>query len=178
MRKSTIIMVACFAALALTVQSALAVSVHWKKGSPQFVDNGLTLTESGTLAGLGTSGLQITLSATANPTATCTNPGNGVHQPAGQNPASVNVTGSVSIPAGAVKHGNANYTVTTDPPTSPVAGAPECPNSSWTEDITDMAFTSASINVTQGGVTVFDASKSTCTFDPATSDGAVTSFSC
>ena len=111
------VLVAVLAAMALMSQAAFAVSVHWKHGSPTFTDNGLTLTERGTLAGLGGGDLLITLTATANPTATCTNPGNGTHQPPGQNPAPVTVTGSVSVPASAVKNGNASYVVTTNAPT-------------------------------------------------------------
>jgi hypothetical protein len=183
MRRLTIA-VASLAVLALMSQSALAASVHWKHGSPQFTDNGLTLTETGTLAGLGTgSGADVTLTATANPTAECVNPGTGGHRPPGQNPAPVTVTGSQHLNPHEIKHnGNASYSVTTDAPTTPIAGAPDCNNSpgdnGWEEQILDMAFTSATLTVVQNGVTVFDAPKSTCTFDPATSDGPVTSFSC
>jgi hypothetical protein len=177
MRRASVF-IGVIAVTVLMSQAAFAVSVHWKHGSPQFTDNGLTLTESGSVAGLGGGDLLITLTATANPTATCTNPGNGVHQPPGQNPASVTVTGSESVPASEVKNGNASYRVTTDPPTTPIVGAPGCPNSSWSEDITDLAFTSASLTITQAGVTVFSAPASSCTFNPPTSNGSVSGFSC
>jgi hypothetical protein len=178
MKRRAISFVAVIAFAALLTQAASASNVHWKHGSPKFTDNGLTLTESGTVAGVGGGDLLITLTATANPTATCTNPGNGVHQPPGQNPAPVTVSGSVSLPASAVKNGNASYVVTTDPPTSPIAGAPDCPNASWSEDITDMAFTSASLTIVQGGAPVFAAPNSTCTFSPPTADGSVSGFHC
>jgi hypothetical protein len=118
------------------------------KGTPSFTDNGLTLTATGTLAGLGNTDVGVFLTATANPTAVCTNP-SGAQKPPGQNPASVSVTGSTSIPASAIKNGNAPFTVTTNPPVSPVPGAPDCPGSSWTETITDMTWTSATITVEQ-----------------------------
>ncbi len=177
MRK-TIIVVAVFAALALTAQSALAVSVHWKHGSPSFHDNGLTLTESGTVSGVGGGDVLITLTAQANVNATCTNGGS--HQAPGQNPAPISVSGSQSFPASEIKNGNLTYSVTTNSPGSSVAGAPDCPNSNWTEDINDLAFTSATLTVTQG-ITVFDAPKSTCSLTPLaypSGVGDVTSFSC
>jgi hypothetical protein len=173
--KRTVFAVLAVTVLALTAPAAFASSVHFKHGSPTFRDNGLTLTEAGTVSGVGNSDLQVNLSATGTPSATCTNPGSGEHQPAGHNPATVTLTGTQAIPASAIKNGNAAFSVTTSAPTSPVPGAPECPNAHWREDINDVAFTSATLSIVQGGQTVLSAS---CTFDPATSDGSVRNFSC
>lgn len=155
----------------------LASSVHLKGGKnakPSFYDNGLTLAASGELSGLGGGDVLITISATANPTATCTNPA-GATQPPGQNPAEVTVTGSVSIPEEEIKNGNTPFSVETDPPVTPVLGAVDCPNRLWTEDITDMAFTSATITVEQPeGTIVLTIS---CTFGP-TRNGGVSGVTC
>jgi hypothetical protein len=166
---------ASLAAIGLTVAlatTALATSVHLKGGAraePAFTDNGLTLGAVGDLAGLGFGDVLVKISAVANPTATCTN--NGGTQAPGQNPAPVTVTGSESIPASEVKNGNTHFSVTTNAPATPIAGAPDCPNLNWTEDITDMAFTSASITVEQPvGTLVLTVA---CTFSPATTNGAV-----
>jgi hypothetical protein len=132
----------------LTAGGVWAANVHFKHGSPVFVDNGLTLTAAGFLTGLGQEDLFVLLTASANPTAVCTNP-SGTNQPPGQNPAPVQVTGSEAIPASAVKNGNVQFNVTTNPPTTPIAGAPDCPGRSWTETITDMSFTCADFAVQQ-----------------------------
>ncbi len=154
-------------------EGALASNVHLKggpKAEPSFTDNGLTLSASGDLAGLGNADVLITITAVADPTGLCTNPGDQSKVP-GQNPAPVEVTGSVSIPASEIKNGNTPFVVTTDAPASPIPGAPDCPNPGWTETITDMAFTSATITVEQPeGTVVLTVS---CTFSSPTSDGPV-----
>jgi hypothetical protein len=85
-----------------------------------------------------------------------------------------------------VKNGNVTITTVTDAPVTPIPGAPDCPNPQWTEDITDMAFTSATIRLFQDANAngVFDAGELVltvnCTFSPPTSDGSVprTGFTC
>ena len=58
-------------------------------------------------------------------------------------------------PATEVKNGNTPFNVTTEEPETPIPGAPDCPNPNWTEEITDLDFTSATISVYQGGVLVY-----------------------
>ncbi len=171
MRRIAVSVLAVLMLVALTTTAAFASSVHFKgdHNVPSFTDNGLTLNASGELSGLGVGDVLVTLTATGDPTATCTNKG-GTQAP-GQNPAPVTETGSEAIPASEIKNGNTPFTVTTEPPQTPVAGAPDCPNPNWTEDITDVSFTSATVTVEQPeGTTVLTAN---CTFDPSTSNGAV-----
>ena len=174
MRKALIIGCAGLVAALSGAGTILAGNVHLKGGGhpkPTFSDGGLTLTGSGALTGLGNGDVLIVLSARANPTSTCCTPGGSCKVP-GQNPAPVDVTGSEAIPASEVKNGNVSFAVTTEPPVTPIPGAPDCPNASWTESITDMAFTSGTITVMQGGSTVFTLS---CTFSSPTRDGQVPS---
>ena len=79
MRRSAIVAIATFMTLTLGSSAALAASVHFKHGSPVFTDNGVTLTASGALAGLGNGDVVITVTATGTPTATCTNPPGATH---------------------------------------------------------------------------------------------------
>jgi opacity protein-like surface antigen len=161
--------------------AASAGSPHLKGGvnpNPAFTDNGLTLTATVAYAGLGNFDTQQNVSATANPTSDCVNP-SGQHKPPGQNPASANVTGSTTLPKSDIKNGNVTITTTTNGPTTPIAGAPDCPGTNWTENITGMAFTSATITVSQDSNAngTFEPGEVVltvhCTFSPATSDGIV-----
>jgi len=166
--------------------AASAASPHLKGQNPvAFTDNGLTLTATVSYAGLGNFDTLQNLDATGNPTAVCTNP-SGKQQPPGQNPASANVSGSTAVPAGDIKNGNVTITTTTSPPVTPIPGSPDCPGTNWTETITDMAFTSATITLFQDSNAngTFESGELVltvnCTFSPPTSNGPVPSsgFTC
>jgi hypothetical protein len=162
--------------------ATFAQNAHLKGRNPVlFVDNGLTLSATVSYAGLGNFDTLQSVTATANPTATCTNPA-GATQPPGQNPAETTVTGATAVPAGDIKNGNVTISTTTAAPTTPIPGAPDCPNSQWTETITDMAFTSATITLSQdlnedgdfndAGELVLTV---VCTFSSPTTNGSVPS---
>jgi hypothetical protein len=151
MRRTAVVVMAMALTLGLGTSTALAANAHFKHGSPTFtvVGSGADkqLNGAGTLAGLGNGDIVVELKATADPTATCTN--GGQHQAPGQNPAPVELTGTQAIPGSAIKNGNASFSVLTAKVVTPVSGAPDCPNPNWTEDITDLTFTSATITVYQ-----------------------------
>ena len=119
--------------------------------------------------GWGTATFACRLAATGNVTSTCTN--NGGNAAPGQNPAPITLTGTQVIPEAELKNGTTPFNLQTTSAPSTIAGAPDCPNPTWTESIDDVAFTSAIITVEQPfGTTVLTV---TCSFSPPTSNGPV-----
>jgi len=186
MKRLAVILAASVAVIGVFAGQASAASPHLKGRNPVvFTDNGLTLTAQVSYAGLGNFDTLQRLDATAQPSSTCTNPA-GATQPPGQNPAEADVSGSTAVPAGDIKNGNVTISTVTDPPVTPIPGAPDCPNPQWTENITDMAFTSATITLFQDSNEngIFDPGELVltvnCTFNPATSNGQVpaSGFTC
>lgn len=168
-QRTSMVMVALVLAAVIGVSAS---SVHLKGGAnaqPSFVDLGLSLSAASSLAGLGNADVLVSITAQANVTSTCSNQGG--NQAPGQNPAPITVSGSLSIPAEEIKNGTTPFNVATVPPPAVIAGAPDCPNPNWTEAITDLSFTSATITVEQPPGTVV--LTVTCTFSEPTSNGAV-----
>ena len=180
-----VILILATAIMGVFAQEALAQNAHLKGRNPiSFTDGGLTLSATVSYAGLGNFDTLQVLTATGGTTSTCTNQGG--NEAPGQNPAPVTLVGETPIPAGDIKNGNVTISTSTAAPVSPVPGAPGCPNSNWTEVITDVSFTSATIQLFQDSNEngMFEAGELvlsvSCTFSPATSNGAVprTGFTC
>ena len=141
-----IVLVAVVVSVLALVGVASADSPHFKRGSPAALsDDGLTFSQKASVSGLGNGDIVVTLTVTdVQPTARCVNPA-GQEKVPGQNPAPTDVSGSVAIPGSDIKNGNLTITVSTAEPTTPIPGAPDCPNTSWTENIIDMSLTSSSV---------------------------------
>jgi hypothetical protein len=103
---------------------------------PTLSDNGVTLTVSGSVAGLGNTVLTtIQLQASGIVTTECTNPGGKV-VPGQSGPQTFNVSGKYMSDA----NGRVNFSVTT-----PFAKPGLCPNGNWTGEVTDVQFTSVKV---------------------------------
>jgi hypothetical protein len=151
MRKLGIIAVLSLMALALAAVPAIAANPHFVKG-PTFTDNGNSLTASGSVAGLGNGDVTVNLTAEGTADLVCKNPA-GRRAP-GQDQ-TIEAGGTQEITD--VKNGRINFNVTTDP--VELSGTPKqlgCPNNKWTPIITDVTFTSATLQIIQGGVVVLE----------------------
>jgi hypothetical protein len=119
---------------------AAAASPHFVKG-PNVVDNGTTLTVTGSVAGLGNEDVRVVVTATGSAVVDCVNPGGNIAP--GQRK-SVSVSGEQVITD--VKNGRVNFSVTTTPPAPPPGS---CPNAQWTPILRDVEFTDADVAVYQ-----------------------------
>jgi hypothetical protein len=109
-------------------------------------DIGTQVQCSGKVAGLGGTTFEITVTAQGTATVECINPGG--NRAPGQD-TSVTTSGS-SGPLPTPRNGQFRYTVTTLAP-GPLPATPTCPNDQWTPVITDVAFTTATITLSEDG---------------------------
>jgi len=139
-------------ALGVMALSALAANVRFKGGNPTFTDNGLTLSTAFCLSGLGNQDVTVTITAAGQGSATCINPGG--NEAPGLNKIPLTLSGSQTISATDIKNGNVCFTVTSAGPTQPTAKEAGCPNNNFDAEITDVAFSQATVTVMQGGKVV------------------------
>jgi hypothetical protein len=140
-------------AVAVIATTAIA-GIHFKSG-PTFVDQGLTLAASGSIAGLGNGDVTIVLGGNGSITATCTNPAGNI-APGNLHP-NVALTGTQTISASEIKNGNLSFSLVTAGPGPISAKAAGCPNKNWTANITDVTFSGATLTFYQNGVAVLQA---------------------
>ena len=146
MRRTTISLLTLVTLICSAIVGVWAASPHYKKG-PSVVDNGLTATATGSLAGLGNGNVIVTLSfPNATGTTVCRNKG-GAQAP-GQNPAApAAVSGSQLITD--VKNGTLSFVVTTLQPANPTSEAAGCPNGNWTAAFDNITFGAGTITIQQ-----------------------------
>lgn len=132
--------VGSFLGVALLVAPAVAQSPHFVRG-PNYEDLGTQLQATGSVAGLGNENIDVILTAVGTATVTCTNPGGNVAPGQTQ---TITATGEATNLE--VKNGRVNFTVTT---ATPEVSADACPNPRWTPTVTDVEFTSATLEIIQ-----------------------------
>ncbi|HYZ77953.1 MAG TPA: hypothetical protein VE596_11330 [Gaiellaceae bacterium] len=152
------------------VAAAQTSGAHFTKGgTPVCTDIGTQLRCTAEVAGLGGETVVSTVSANGTATGlTCTSPGG--NEAPGQNPA-VPVTAGGSQTINNPKNGRASVDVTTATPTVTPKQA-GCPNNNWRVTIADVTFTTYTLTISQGGVTLFSCSGS---FSPSPSQNGQTS---
>jgi hypothetical protein len=161
-RRALIAAVAVIAAYAAVSAVAVAASPHFKRGGePVCTVSGSSTSKSttctATLAGLGNQDLNITTTVSGFAVYQCQNQGGNVAP--GQNKVLVGpVTAPTTIPASAIKNGNVTFTTNPAVLTAPstVSGAEAgCPNPNWTGVNPTLTVTSITLQIAQGGVTLF-----------------------
>jgi hypothetical protein len=134
--------------VAVTAASVFAANVHFKGGQPTCTADGLTITCTGQLAGLGNEDILVTISGNATFETTCVNRG-GTEAP-GQNPALSAFSDSQLISGEDIENGTLSFaavaTITAPTPTAAQAG---CPNGNWTVTVGEATVSSVSLTVQQ-----------------------------
>jgi hypothetical protein len=174
MRRMILAFVAAAALSFAGIAAAQTSGAHFTKGgTPVCTDIGTQLRCTAEVAGLGNETVVATVSANGTATGlTCTTP-SGSNQSPGQNPA-VPVTSSGSQTITNIKNGRANVDVRSATPTVG-AKAAGCPNNSWIVTVADVTFTTYTLTISQGGVTLFSCSGS---FSPSSSNGQSSTPTC
>jgi hypothetical protein len=144
-RTSAVIALAGVLALLIT-GIASAASPHFI-GKVKTADLGTQLQASGKIAGLGNGDVTLVLTATGVADVRCANPGGNTDVP-GQRQ-TITTTGTVS--GLRPENGNVVFSVVT---AAPIVGPEACPNPQWTPRVVDVAFSSARLDVYQGGALV------------------------
>jgi hypothetical protein len=144
----------------VVVAGAVAASPHFKKGgTPACRDTGTQLVCSGSLAGLGNEDVDIVLTADAQASFNCVNPGG--NEAPGQNKVPFTATGSQHFDASEIKNGNLAFSVAA--PTTPPTATPQqagCPNGQWSTRLTQVDFANIRLTISQGGVLLFTCTRS------------------
>jgi hypothetical protein len=154
-RKSVFTRVLGFLALFGMASVAFAANVHFKR-DPRFTDQGLSLTSTISLTGLGNGDVTITVDVTGDATYTLYNPAGGFVP--GQNKIPIASSTSVTVPSNQIKNGNLTVTLSSPVPVAPPAKDLGAPNNNWTAEINDVSFTTVTITVVQGGQIVLQES--------------------
>lgn len=138
----------------------------------EIFDAGTKLVVKGKLECLKDKDLKIIVKACGDATASCRNPGGKIPHPFKKIEVydEICVKGHTSISKHKIKWSKTDFKVVTGAADPTVHYAPDCPNSNWTEEIKDVAFTTALITVIQHDKPVL---KVECDFTPATTDGKV-----
>jgi len=171
-------MILAFVAAAALSFAGIAVAqtsgAHFTKGgTPVCTDIGTQLRCTAEVAGLGNETVVATVSANGTATGlTCTTP-SGSNQAPGQNPA-VPVTSSGSQTITNIKNGRASVDVRSATPTVSAKDA-GCPNNNWIVTVADVTFTTYTLTISQGGVTLFTCSGS---FSPSSTNGQSSTPTC
>jgi hypothetical protein len=142
-RYISIAIVALAVALGLP-SAAFAQSGHFVQ-TQTCRDSGTTVTCSGKVAGLGGTTFEITVEADGIASVECTNPGGNVAPGQDFEFSAEGSSDELETP----RNGQYRYTVETN---ETVAPADSCPNDSWTAEVIDVEFTTATITLLEDGV--------------------------
>lgn len=160
--------------IAVMATAALAASPHFKKGGTPVCTfsgtNSISVTCTGTLAGLGGDDMNITVSVYGSAVYQCQN-GGGQTAP-GQNKVLVGpATSSTPIDSSAIKNGNLTFHTNPATLTAPttVSGADAgCPNANWTGVNPVLTVTSITLVIEQPvGTVIFTCASATNPTSPA-----------
>jgi hypothetical protein len=119
---------------------ALAQSGHFLDRTVACRDIGTQVLCSGKVSGLGGTTFQLLVQATGTASVECENPGGNVAP--GQDTTVTTLGDSGRLPT--PRNGNFNFSLDTEAPTAPDSS---CPNDSWTPNVVDVTFTTATIQL-------------------------------